>query len=157
MGLKPCGVGALMTLRIEKRFPVYGRDLNETITPVEAGLGWTIRPKDANYPGKSVIEAQKAEGVAKKMVLLKLPADAELPNAGAAVMHNGTQVGAVTSAAFGHTVGNPLAIAFVETTLASEGTEVTLGTGTLQPSIPKHFMTRILHAAASKKLLRKLQ
>lgn len=149
MGLKPCGVGALMTLRIEKRFPVYGRDLNDTITPVEAGLGWTIRPKGANYPGKSVIEAQKAEGVAKKLVLLKLPADAELPTAGAAVMHNGTQVGAVTSAAFGHTVGNPLAIAFIETTLASEGTDVTLDTGapaTVHPKAlydPKSLRSRV--------------
>ena len=71
------------------------------------------------------------------MVLLKLPADAELPTAGPAVMHNGTQVGAVTSAAFGHTVGNPLAIAFVETTLASEGTEVTLDTGTPATAHPK--------------------
>ena len=129
MGLKPCGVGALMTLRIEKRFPVYGRDLNETITPVEAGLGWTVRPKAERYPGKDIVEGQKASGASKRMVLLELPADAELPAAGATVIHSGSQVGAITSAAFGHSVGHPLAIAYVPTQLAVEGTEVQLGNG----------------------------
>jgi aminomethyltransferase len=126
MGLKPCGVGALMTLRIEKRFPVYGRDLNDTITPVEAGLGWTVRRKAAVYPGKDVVERQKAEGVSKRMVLLKLPADADLPTAGASVSYDGREIGSVTSSAFGHTVGAPLAIAFVQAALAVEGTEVLL-------------------------------
>ena len=121
LGMKPCGVGALMTLRIEKRFPVYGRDLNDTITPVEAGLGWTVRPKTADYPGKSVVERQKAEGVTRRMVLLELPAEAELPVAGDRIVYEDNEIGQVTSAAFGHTVGSPLAIAYVPADLASEG------------------------------------
>lgn len=137
LGMKPCGVGALMTLRIEKRFPVYGRDLNDTITPVEAGLGWTIQSKVASYPGKSVVECQKAEGVTKKMVLLKLPGDADLPAAGVAVVQDGAQVGTITSAAFGHTIGHPLAIAFVPTELAKEGTVVQLENGVSASVHPK--------------------
>ena len=129
-GLVPCGVGALMSLRIEKRFPVYGRDLNDTITPVEAGLAWTVRPKAADYPGKTVVERQKVEGVARRMVLLELPTDAALPAAGAAVLKDGIEVGKVTSAAFGHTVGRPLALAYLPSGLAAEGVVVQMADGT---------------------------
>ena len=130
MGLVPCGVGALMTLRIEKRFPVYGRDLNDTITPVEAGLAWTVRPKAADYPGKTVVERQKIDGVTRRMVLLELEAEAALPAAGVSVLKDGVEVGKVTSAAFGHTVGRPLALAYVSSSLADNGVAVQMADGT---------------------------
>ena len=123
-GLKPCGVASLMSLRIEKRFPVYGRDLNDTMTPIEAGLGWTVRPKDADYPGKAAVERQKTEGAATQMVLLRLAPDAEIPVAGEPVTVAGAKVGHVTSAHFGHTVGHPLAIAHIASAHAKEGAEV---------------------------------
>lgn len=121
LGLKPCGVAALMSLRIEKRFPVWGRDLKETTTPVEAGLGWTVRPKTADYPGKDAVERQKTQGPATRLVLLSFAANAPVPTSGDTVMHDGVVIGQVTSAHFGHTVGCPLAIALIRAPVAVEG------------------------------------
>lgn len=113
LGLVPCGAGAMGSLRIEKRFPIWGRDIDETTTPVEAGLGWTVRPKSRDYPGKRVVERQKAEGAPRRLMLLEFAEGAGLPAMGAPVLLKGAQVGKVTSAAFGHTVGRALALAYL--------------------------------------------
>jgi len=129
LGLVPCGAGSMGSLRIEKRFPIWGRDIGEDTTPVEAGLGWTVRPKTADYPGKAVVERQKAEGAGRLLVLLELPADAALPEMGSAVSAGGQVIGRVTSVAFGHTVGHGLAMAYVAMPWALEGQAVDLATG----------------------------
>ncbi|MEY4890154.1 MAG: hypothetical protein RIQ75_1284 [Pseudomonadota bacterium] len=129
MGLVPCGAGSMGSLRIEKRFPIWGRDIGEDTTPVEAGLGWTIRPKTADYPGKAVVERQKAEGAPRRLVLLELPAGAAAPEIGVTVGFESLDIGRVTSAAYGHTVGCALAMAYVETALATDGQSVSLGNG----------------------------
>lgn len=113
LGLVPCGAGSMGSLRIEKRFPIWGRDLDETTTPVEAGLGWTVRPKAADYPGKAVVERQKAEGPSRRLMLLELAEGAGLPEMGAPVMQEGQQVGKVSSTAFGHSIGRALALAYL--------------------------------------------
>lgn len=113
LGLVPCGAGSMGSLRIEKRFPIWGRDLDETTTPVEAGLGWTVRPKAADYPGKAVVERQKAEGPMRRLMLLELAEGAGLPEMGAAVLLEGQEVGKVSSTAFGHTIGRALALAWL--------------------------------------------
>ncbi|MFM2280708.1 MAG: hypothetical protein RLZZ444_2939 [Pseudomonadota bacterium] len=131
LGLVPCGAGSMGSLRIEKRYPIWGRDIGEDTTPVEAGLGWTIKPKVASYPGKEVVERQKRDGVERMLVLLELPSEAALPAIGAAVKLGGDHVGKVTSAAFGHTVGYGLALAYVQTGCAGEGQILTLDDGTV--------------------------
>ena len=115
LGLVPCGAGAMGSLRIEKRFPIWGRDLDERTTPVEAGLGWTVRPKVADYPGKAVVERQKAEGPSRRLMLLELAEGAGLPEMGAPVLQQDQPIGKVTSTAFGHSIGRALALAYLPT------------------------------------------
>lgn len=129
LGLVPCGAGSMGSLRIEKRFPIWGRDIGEDMTPVEAGLGWTVRPKVADYPGKAVVERQKAQGTERLLVLLELPDGAPLPEMGSSVSMAGQQVGKVTSVAYGHTIGCGLAMACVATAVAVEGQVLTLASG----------------------------
>eukprot|EP01031_Cornospumella_fuschlensis_P045862 gene45862-56132_t len=115
------------SLRIEKRFPIWGRDIGEDTSPIEAGLGWTVRPKTADYPGKAVVERQKAAGPARRLVLLEFAQGAELPAMGAAVLAGSEDVGKVTSTAYGHTIDRALAMAYVSAALASEGQTVVVG------------------------------
>lgn len=126
-GLVPCGVAAMVTLRIEKRYPIFGRDITEANNPVEAGLGWTIRNKDVDYPGKTAIETLKAAGTERKLVLLEMPEGADVPEAGAKLTQNGQQVGVITSAGMGHSVGRALAMGYVAAELAAGGQSIDVG------------------------------
>lgn len=126
LGLVPCGAGSMGSLRIEKRFPIWGRDIGEDTTPIEAGLGWTVRPKTADYPGKAVVERQKAEGPARRLVLLEFPEGTGLPEMGAPVMVGADYLGKVTSTAFAHTVGRALALAYVPAAMAKDGQAVSV-------------------------------
>ena len=146
-GLVPCGAGSMGSLRIEKRYPIWGRDLGEDTTPVEAGLGWTVRPKAADYPGKAVVERQKAEGPTRRLVLLEFPEGADLPEMGAQVMAGPELVGKVTSTAFGHTVGRALALGYLPLPLCIEGQEVAVAGHTVvvriaAPYDPKSHRSR---------------
>jgi aminomethyltransferase len=123
-GLVPCGAGSMGSLRIEKRFPIWGRDIGEDSTPIEVGLGWTVRPKAAKYPGKAVVEQQKVEGPSRRLILLEFPEGASLPEIGAPVMLGTAQIGKITSAAFGHTVGRARVLAYLPIALCVDGQPV---------------------------------
>ncbi|MBU2983156.1 aminomethyltransferase family protein [Lentibacter algarum] len=126
-GLVPCGVAAMVSLRIEKRYPIFGRDITEDNNPVEAGLGWTIRAKETNYPGKAVVEALKKTGTDRALVLIEMPEGADVPEAGAALTSAGQEVGQVTSAGMGHSVGRALAMGYVTREMAVDGQPVDVG------------------------------
>jgi aminomethyltransferase len=66
-GVKPCGLGARDTLRLEARLSLYGNDLDETTTPLEAGLGWVVKLEAADFIGKPALLRQKQEGVSRKL------------------------------------------------------------------------------------------
>lgn len=70
-GIEPCGLGARDTLRLEKGYCLYGNDINDEITPLEAGLGW-ITKLDTDFVGKDKIAAQKEAGVSRKLIGFKL-------------------------------------------------------------------------------------
>ena len=118
--VKPAGLGARDTLRLEAGLCLYGHDINETTTPIEAGLAWAIqkvrRPGGARaggYPGAGVIEAQLANGPMVKRVglvgLEKLPV-----REGAAIVDaQGHKLGHVTSGTLGPTVFEPVAMAYL--------------------------------------------
>ncbi len=100
------------------------------MTPIEAGLTWTVRSKSADYPGKAVVEAQKRDGAPRRLVLLVLPEGTTLPAGGTEDLAEGRVIGNVTSAAQGHSVGQALALALVETPEAFEARVVALTDGT---------------------------
>lgn len=74
VGVKPCGLGARDTLRLEAGMNLYGNDMDETISPLEANMGWTIawQPEERDFIGKSALQAQKEAGVENKLVGLVL-------------------------------------------------------------------------------------
>ena len=71
-GIKPCGLGARDTLRTEVCYPLYGHELDEHTTPIEAGVGFFVALDKGEFNGRSVLAAQKANGVKKKLVAFKM-------------------------------------------------------------------------------------
>lgn len=98
-GIKPIGLGARDTLRLEAGLHLYGNDLTEDTTPIEAGLGWSVpKNKSADYNGKDVIINQIQNGVSKKLVGLKM-LDKSIARHGYEVYHKGEKIGYITSGA----------------------------------------------------------
>lgn len=112
--IKPIGLGARDTLRLEAALHLYGNDLNEKTTPVEAGLSWSI-PKDKaeNYNGKEIIMNQLTNGVAKKLVGLEM-LDKNIARHGYEVYYNGEKVGHITSGCVSPSTGKNIALAYVK-------------------------------------------
>ncbi len=112
--IMPIGLGARDTLRLEAGLHLYGNDLDENTTPVEAGLSWSI-PKDkhADYVGKDVIMGQIANGVEKKLIGLKM-LDKSIARHEYEVYFKGEKVGTVTSGAPSPMLGANIALAYVK-------------------------------------------
>jgi len=127
--VKPAGLGARDTLRLEAGLCLYGHDIDTTTTPIEAALGWAIqkvrRPGGARaggYPGAATIEKQLASGTARKRVGL-LGLDRAPVREGAAIVDDGGgAIGRATSGTVGPSVGKPIALAYVPSALAAVGT-----------------------------------
>ena len=113
-GIKPIGLGARDTLRLEAGLHLYGNDLDENTTPIEAGLSWSV-PKDKkeNYNGKDVIMGQVANGVSKKLIGLKM-LDKSIARHEYDVYFKGEKVGIVTSGAPSPVLGANIAMAYVK-------------------------------------------
>ena len=111
-GVHPCGLGARDTLRLEAGMNLYGIDMDETVTPLESRLGWSITwdPKERDFIGRQALEKRKAEGVKQVLVGLVL--------LGKGVLRNGQKViikeegeGVITSGSFSPTLGHGIALA----------------------------------------------
>lgn len=113
-GIKPIGLGARDTLRLEAALHLYGNDLDEYTTPVEAGLSWSI-PKDKveDYNGKEVIINQLSNGVLKKLVGLVM-LDRNIARHGYEVYFKGEKIGLITSGGVSPTTGKNIALAYVK-------------------------------------------
>lgn len=123
--IEPCGLGARDTLRLEAGLPLYGHELEEDITPVEAGLGWSVKLKKGDFIGREVLSRQKEEGTVKKIVCLKADGKA-LPRQGYPVVAEGKEIGVVTSGSQGIFVGYPIAFAHIESSHAKLGSKVAI-------------------------------
>lgn len=118
----PIGLGARDSLRLEAGLCLYGHDLDQNITPIEANLQWAIskvrRPGGAragNYLGSSVIEAQMANGVARQRVLLLPEGKAPVREGAEIVDAGGALAGKISSGGFGPSLGGPIAMGYVDT------------------------------------------
>jgi len=125
----PIGLGARDSLRLEAGLPLYGHDIDETTSPVEADLGFVVskrRREEGNFPGAERVMRELQDGPSRKRVGLivegKVPAreGAEIRD------ESGRPVGVVTSGGFGATVGGPIAMGYIETALSGPGTKLTL-------------------------------
>lgn len=113
-GVAPCGLGARDTLRLEAGMNLYGHDMDETVSPLEAGMGWTIAwaPDDRDFIGRAALERQKAAGLAMKQVGLVLEGRGVLRE-GQKVIVEGEGTGIITSGTFSPTLKHAIAIARV--------------------------------------------
>ena len=124
----PAGLGARDSLRLEAGLCLYGNDIDETTTPVEAGLTWSIgkrRRAEGSFPGAAVIQQQLAEGVTRKRVGLRPQGRAPVRAGSLLTDEAGREVGAVTSGGFGPSVGAPVAMGYVASELAKTDQELT--------------------------------
>ncbi|TGY87200.1 glycine cleavage system aminomethyltransferase GcvT [Marinicauda algicola] len=126
--VKPIGLGARDSLRLEAGLCLYGHDMDETTTPVEAALTWAIartRREKGDFPGARKVLKQIEEGAAKKRVGFRL-LDKAPAREGAEIAHGGEVVGVVTSGGFAPTVGAPIGMGYVPAELAKAGTGIEL-------------------------------
>ncbi len=121
-GALPCGLGARDTLRLEAGMPLYGNELDRSVTPVAAGLTFALN-KAGGYIGAAAIAKQLASGPAQRLVGL-VCRERRVPRHGYAVLSNGATVGVVTSGTLSPTLGVALGMAYVATALAVPGTVV---------------------------------
>ena len=113
-GVAPCGLGARDTLRLEAAMNLYGTDMDESVSPLEAGLGWTIAwdPQDRDFTGRAKLEEKKADANAKRFVGLLLEDKGVLRNHQRVVVE-GVGEGEITSGGFSPTIGRSIALARV--------------------------------------------
>jgi len=125
-GIEPCGLGARDTLRLEAGMCLYGNDIDEVTTPLEAGLGFVVKLKKESFIGKAALEKQKAEGVRKKRVGLRMLEKGPSPRPKQEVWKDSVQIGYVTSGLFSPLLQCGVAQAYVGVEHAVEGTAVTV-------------------------------
>jgi aminomethyltransferase len=127
--VEPVGLGARDSLRLEAGLCLYGHDIDETTTPVEADLAWTIgrrRRTEGGFPGASVILRQLAEGTARQRVGIRPDGRAPAREATPVVDAAGNSIGKVTSGGFGPSVNGPIAMGYVDAAHAADGTALSL-------------------------------
>jgi aminomethyltransferase len=120
----PIGLGARDTLRLEAGLCLYGHDIDETTTPIEAGLAWTIgkrRRAEAGFPGAATVLRQLADGPKRKRVGIRPDGRAPAREGTPVVDAAGNPVGQVTSGGFGPSVGAPIAMGYVDAAHSAEG------------------------------------
>ncbi|MFM9827980.1 MAG: glycine cleavage system aminomethyltransferase GcvT [Sphingomonas sp.] len=127
--VKPIGLGARDSLRLEAGLPLYGHDLDEITTPVAAGLGFALskrRREEGGFPGAAHILAERAEGAATKRVGLLVEGRQPVREGALVVDADGAELGRVTSGGFSPSLNRPIAMAYVPAALAAPGTTITL-------------------------------
>jgi aminomethyltransferase len=123
-GVIPCGLGARDTLRLEAAMALYGQDIDETTTPIEAGLGWLVHlDTKGDFIGRSVLEQQKSTGVTRRLVGLQMQGR-NIARHGYQVLSQGKVVGEITSGTLSLTLGYPVALAYVPTALSQVGQQL---------------------------------
>lgn len=123
-GVQPCGLGCRDTLRFEAGLPLYGDELTQDITPVEAALSMFCKLDKEEFIGKDVVAAQKANGVARKSVGLEINGPAIARHGYEVLDKDGNVIGHVTTGYRSITLGRNLAMAMLDTRFAKLGTEV---------------------------------
>jgi aminomethyltransferase len=124
-GLLPAGLGARDTLRLEARMMLYGNDIDETTTLIEAGLGWIVSLDEAkgDFNGRAVLAAQKAAGAPRKLVGFEM-VERGIPRHGYPVLLDGEAVSAVTSGTFAPFLQKSIGLCYLPAARAAVGTEL---------------------------------
>jgi aminomethyltransferase len=122
LGIAPIGLGARDTLRLEMRYALYGNDIDETTNPLEAGLGWVVKPAKGDFIGREAIEKLRGAGIPRKLAGFEM-VDRAVPRHGYRILKDARQVGVVTSGSYGPSVDKYIGVGYVEAPLAAVGAE----------------------------------
>ncbi|HOW59446.1 MAG TPA: glycine cleavage system aminomethyltransferase GcvT [Candidatus Omnitrophota bacterium] len=122
-GLLPVGFGARDTLRLEAAMPLYGHELTDDITPLEADLEWAVDLTKEHFPGLEILKKQKANGVSRKRIGFEM-VDRGIPRHGFEVQKDGKVLGMVTSGSFIPTTGKNIGMAYVSVQEAKVGNSI---------------------------------
>jgi aminomethyltransferase len=147
-GVASIGLGARDTLRLEMRYALYGNDIDETTNPLEAGLGWVVKPGKGDFIGRDAIEKVRAAGPARRLIGLEMN-DRSVARHGYPIVKDGSATGVVTSGTFGPSVERSIAMAYVATPHAAVGTEV--GVEIRGQVKPAHVVKTPFHPSKVKK------
>lgn len=124
--IQPIGLGARDTLRLEMGFCLYGNDIDDTTSPIEAGLSWITKLDKGDFVDCEIMKEQKANGVSRKLVGFTLD-DRRVPRHGYTIEDkNGVEIGVVTSGTQSPSLGYPIGMGYVETSFAKSGTEIVI-------------------------------
>ncbi len=122
-GATACGLGARDALRIEAGYPLYGHEIDDTTSPVEAGLMWVVKLDKGEFTGRQAIRAVKEAGAKRRLVGLRLQ-ERIVPRQGYTVYRDSEPVGEVTSGVFSPTLNTSIAMAYLAVPAAKIGTQV---------------------------------
>jgi aminomethyltransferase len=122
-GVAPIGLGARDTLRLEMKYALYGNDIDETTNPLEAGLGWVVKPAKGDFVGRGAIEAVRAAGLRRRLVGFEMDERA-VARHGYPILADGAPVGVVTSGSYGPSVDKYIGMGYVPAALAAVGSAI---------------------------------
>ncbi len=112
LGVAPIGLGARDTLRLEMNYCLYGHDIDETTTPLEAGIGWTVKFDKGEFLGRDALLRQRESGLTRSLVAFVME-EKGIPRQGYRILVDGQVVGAVTSGAFSPSLNVPVGLGYV--------------------------------------------
>ncbi|MFO0584296.1 MAG: glycine cleavage system aminomethyltransferase GcvT [Anaeromyxobacter sp.] len=118
--IQPAGLGARDSLRLEMAYRLYGSDMDDHTTPLEAGLGWVVKLDKGDFIGRAALARQKEQGLSKKLVGFVMTENG-IARHGYPVLHEGRKVGEVTSGTRSPSLKVPVGLAYVPPALAGEG------------------------------------
>lgn len=129
LGIKPIGLGARDTLRLEMGFALYGNDIDDTTSPIEAGLGWITKTKKGDFNSVEIFQKQRAEGITRKLVGFDVN-DRRVPRHDYIIEDvDGNEIGKVTSGTLAPSLDRPIGMGYVPKEFASEGSEIRIVAG----------------------------
>ncbi|MBV9495027.1 MAG: glycine cleavage system aminomethyltransferase GcvT [Acidobacteria bacterium] len=143
-GAKPCGLGARDTLRLEAKMALYGNDIDHSTTPLEADLGWIVKLDKGDFMGRDVLEREKGEGPARKLVGFEM-VDRGIGRHGYPIVEGGEEIGVVTSGTHSPTLKKAIGLAYLPSGKTTPGTEFTVlirGKETRARVVPTPFYKR---------------
>ncbi len=144
--IRPIGLGARDTLRLEMGYCLYGNDIDETTNPLEAGLGWTVRLDKTAFLGQEALVEAQRRGLDRKLVGLVLDGE-RIARHGCEVTFQGQPVGIVTSGSMGISIGKPVAMAYTRKEHAAVGSK--LEVRTRGHEMPAQVVARPMYRAGS--------
>jgi len=143
-GAKPCGLGARDTLRLEAKMALYGNDIDQSTTPLEADLAWIVKLDKGEFTGRDVLDREKQEGPRRKLVGFEM-VDRGIARHGYPVVDGSEEIGVVTSGTHSPTLKKAIGLAYLPSGKTAPGTEFTVlirGKETRARVVPTPFYKR---------------